>query len=164
MAKVTAPIAIWSVMASNPQDALFPLSQTALGTLSGKITYSGGIISFNDISDFTLITLASAKALLARGFSVIDYPAYTAVDDPSVSVPEGIPGRTYLDEEGDEVVKTWEEWSPTPPQLLTSSKYGIPLANGSKYYDGSTWADFEAAGLTLYDQPTYKGLLPQGDV
>lgn len=159
MTKVTFPIAIWSGIASNPAHALFPLSQTALGTLSGKILYQNKTMEFQEISDFDILDLTAAKGVLAYGGSVINYPAYTKVSDPTASVPTGIPNRTYIDEDGDEVIKTWEEWSPTPPQLLTDGDYGIPLANGSKYYDGSTWADFETAGLTVYDQPTYQSLI-----
>lgn len=163
MAKVTFPIAIWSGIAANPAHSLFPLSQVALGTLSGKIAYNNKVMEFNDISDFDILDLAAAKSVIAAGGSVIDYPAYTKVADTSAQVPAGIPDRTYTDEEGDELVKTWEQWSPIPPQLLADDDYGIPLANGSKYYDGSTWAAFEDAGLSVYDEPTYRGLLPVAD-
>ena len=163
-AKVTLPIATWQGIAANPSSPLFALSQTGVALLNPVNDRANGNIVFDNIEDSSLFTLDACKAILAAGGEIYNYPIFACLTIAKYAeqVPEGIPYRSYVDEDGDTIIRNWNEWTTVENPTLTNGTIGIPLhQNGGDYILGSEWITLDGvAGYTLVDEATYRTLRP----
>lgn len=165
-AKVTLPIATWQAIAADPTNPLFGLSQAGVALLSPKNDTKNGNIVFDNIEDGSLFTKAACEAILAAGGEVYNYPIFASMTQAKFDgqVPEGIPGRTYTDDDGDEIIKTWAEWAVTSTPTLTDGTIGVPLQNRQEYIKGSEWITLDGvSGYVLLDTEAFRALLPQSE-
>ena len=113
------------------------------------------------ISDTSIFTPTQAVGVYTKGYEIEGYPLWIAVPDPDAELPEGLPNRTYLNEAGETVVRTWQQLKESTQYdyreldddgesvtVISSAAFG----NG-EHLDASTWAPLVLAGtLTVFSE------------
>jgi hypothetical protein len=122
-------------------------------------------IQFVEISD-TLLTQTRGKELIAAGGEIENKPVYAKITSGKYkgNTPACIPNRTYLDEEGVEHIKTWDQWL-TTPAILADSYYYVILSTSKNYIKFSeAVALWNLAGYYELTEEEYKANMPQEEV
>ena len=95
---------------------------------------SSDIVSYNVTN--SSLNLSTALSIVSGGGEVYNYPVFIKIVNSSDLVPEGIIGRTYEDDEGNEAIHTWETWIKSNDSIIeregqlyvySSSYNGTPL-------------------------------------
>ncbi len=160
MAKYTEYLAL-----SNNADSRKILAHQLDLQTSKSNTDNPGYITIYNVSDYSTFSMTTVLFLHTEGITTEQYPAWIELTDAQMSdsVPEGIPGRTYLDENEDELVHTWTTWSTfygrTPIDLSNGNK-AIELSDGRKHFGSAEFTILAAVPYTVLDKLSLQAKLP----
>ena len=156
-----------------PHSLINPLENSynsQLGVLAAYAAYSGANSSTETIDGIDLtvfenisskrIPITIAQLVISVGGDVRNYQTFLPVEDITAEVTVGLPDRISIDENGNEIVKTWSEWANGEPQEI-DGKFYIEMGNGNRYYYMSELAPVITNLITA---KSYNSLIPSSDV
>lgn len=102
--KITAPLALVQI-----GGALRELAIEAV-VLGANSSIADGQAVYEVQDSHSDLIAPYLAGILAAGGDILNLPVYYAVADKTQPVPEGVPARSYTDENGDTIIKTWNEY------------------------------------------------------
>ena len=140
-------------------------SQT-LFELCTMAVVSGATVEYEDGYATYLIAdnnfpMALAQGVVALGGIVTQFEFFIKVSAPDANVPVGVPGREYTDDNGNEAVRTWNEWK------LSGTHDFHTLDDDNQYVGGNAHAgeyvmfnEFATVFSDCIDTMTFTSMLP----
>jgi hypothetical protein len=70
-----------------------------------------------------MLTQEVIDAVLGAGGDILNFPVFFEVADKTAEVPVGVPDRSYVNEEGETVIRTWDEWDTDGSITINGTEY-----------------------------------------
>lgn len=109
----------------------------------------------------------SVQEIIGIGGDVEDYPVFIELTDAVYNgqIPEFMPERTYLDEQDNEVIRTWAEYHDDSHTHETiDSKHYIPSNSFGYNLNASVWVQLlSETGTDIKSIEEYQALFPSED-
>lgn len=115
---VLAPLATIQEGGALQQLAIFA---KLLGADSG--IHESGNAYFNILERDKAMIIDSIAGILQAGGDILNLPVFYEVADKTAQVPEGIPERSYVNDEGQTIVKTWNEYDVDGSITINGTEY-----------------------------------------
>lgn len=121
-----------------------------------------GQITVTDVRDLDITTY---MAIVGAGMTVEGFPVWIKMSTATyaAAVPSGIPNRSYVDGQGNTVIRDWDEWKADGHEHMDAE-------DGDKIVPGNSWGTeltgaeakilHDAAGYTLLTAVTLSDELP----
>jgi len=142
-------------------DANFKTLTDIITLYDAKRWSTNGTVHVDGIDNsHSAITMPVILGWHAAGGSVTDYPFYIKMSTATYAgnVPDGMPNRSYTDEDDNEVIRTWAEWKDAThnhfdaddgDKMVPANSWGVELTstemtllNGLTGYELLTSAEF----------------------
>ena len=158
---ITAPRQYLSLKIENP---FFDLVEEIVIRQTPRRLLENGTIEVT-VTDYTLLTIPVLKAIMSVGGTIDGVPLFFEISAANYAgeVPEGIPYRTSVDEEGVETVLTWGEWKASNMSHGTAGgNYYVPGNSnmpGGEYINISDAVVLDGvAGYTILSEEDYRAV------
>lgn len=132
-------------------------SQAVISGATNKYNNDGTVTYFISNENFPM-TLG--QTLIGFSCEVYKMPFFIKIDSETSNVPQGLPNRTYTDENGAEQIKNWQEWKLPNFNFHVLSDGFTYIAAEANTGDHVYLADFMAESANLIDVATFRSLQP----
>lgn len=120
-----------------------------------QVTETSTTAIVDGIQDIGQLPLASVLGLVAGGCTVEGWPSWVKLLPAQLEddVPNYLQNATIQPEEGDERLKTWDEWGMFRRVVTEPAEIWVETSSGGAWATGAVLAQLNTAGYTIKSTP-----------